>query len=69
MFWREIKQSKGSEGLEVEECLKALLVFINIQRRSSDKVTFEQRSIGIKQGSKKSRFWEKSILGRRNSKC
>lgn len=56
MFWREIKQSKGSEGLEVEECLKPLLIFMNTQRRSSDKVTFKQRSMGIKQGSKECRF-------------
>lgn len=37
-----------SKGLEVEECPKALLFFIKIQRRSSDKMIFKQRSIGIK---------------------
>lgn len=44
-----------SKGLEVEECPKALLFFIKIQRRSSDKMIFKQRSIGIKRRSKKYR--------------
>lgn len=42
------KEGNNSEGLEVEECCKVLLFFINIQRCSSDKVTFKRRSIGIK---------------------
>lgn len=57
-----------SEGLEVEKCPEALLFCIITQKSSSDKVTFLKRSVRIKCGSKKCRYWEKSILGRRN-KC
>lgn len=41
-----------SEGLEVEKCSEGLLCCIIIQKSSSNKVTFEQRSIRIKCGSK-----------------
>lgn len=46
--------------------MQALIIF-NIESCSSDRMSFEQRSVGIKLGSKRNvGFWEKTVLGRRN---
>lgn len=45
-----------SEGLEVEKCPEALLFCITTQKSSSNKMTFLQRSIRMKCGSKKYRY-------------